>query len=185
MEDNEIVELFWARDPQALTAVADKYTAYCRTVADHILQSPEDTEECLNDTWLRAWNAMPPQRPRNLKLFLARIARNLALDRYSARRAEKRGGGEVELVLDELAECLPDHTDVESAYEGKELEQCIRTFVRSLPEREGNVFVRRYFYAESAAEIGKRYGLKDNHIMVILSRTRAKLRRQLKKEGYL
>lgn len=185
MEDNEIVELFWQRDPQALAAAADKYTAYCRTVADHILQSPEDTEECLNDAWLRAWNAMPPQRPRNLKLFLARIARNLALDRYSARKAEKRGGGEMELVLDELAECLPDRTDVEREYEGRELEQFVRSFVRGLPAREGNVFVRRYFYAESAAEIGKRYGLTGNHVMVILSRTRAKLQKQLKKEGYL
>ena len=185
MEDNEIVALFLERDPRALAAAADKYSAYCRAVADHILRSPEDTEECLNDTWLRAWNAIPPQKPRNLKLFLARIARNLALDRYSARRAEKRGGGEMELVLDELAECLPDHTDVEREYEGRELEQFVRSFVRGLPVREGNVFVRRYFYAESVAEIGRRYGLTDNHVMVILSRTRAKLRKQLKKEGYL
>lgn len=102
-----------------------------------------------------------------------------------AQSAEKRGGGELPLVFEELAECLPGGTDAETACEGKELEQCVRRFVRALPERDGNVFVRRYFFTEPAAVIAKRYGLSENHVLVILSRTRKKLKRELMKEGYL
>lgn len=119
-----------------------------------------------------------------LRLFLARIVRNLALDRFHARNAQKRGGGEIALVLDELGECLGGGPDAEAAYEAKELRESIRRFVEALPEREGNVLVRRYFFAEPVAEIAGRYGLSENHVMVILSRTRKKLRAHLLKEGY-
>lgn len=103
---------------------------------------------------------------------------------FQSRSAEKRGGGEIVLVLDELAECLAGESDVESEYEARELGQCIRMFVRALPERDGNVFVRRYFFTEPVAEIAKRYGLTDNNVMVILSRTRKKLKVHLIKEGF-
>ena len=118
-------------------------------------------------------------------MFLAKITRNLAFNRFNARNAEKRGGGEIALVLDELGECLGGGADAEAAYEAKELRQCIRRFVRALPEREGNVLVRRYFFAESVADIAKRYDLRENNVMVILSRTRRKLKAHLLKEGYL
>lgn len=185
MEDSQIIELYWRKNADAISETADKYGAYCFTIANNILHSAEDSEECVNDTWLHAWNAMPPQRPAVFRIFLAKITRNLSLNRFQARNVEKRGGGEIRLVLDELSECLAGGTDVEAAYEAAELEQCIRCFVRSLPERERNVFVRRYFFTEPVAEIAARYGLTANHIMVMLSRTRKKLKLALKKEGFL
>ena len=184
MEDDQIVALYWQKNADAIAETNGKYGAYCFAIADNILRSKEDAEECVNDTWLHAWNAMPPQRPRRLKLFLAKITRNLSFNRFHAGTAQKRGGGEMELVLDELAECIAAESDVESAYEAKELGQSVNRFIRTLPERHGNVFVRRYFFTESAAVIAKRYGLTENNVMVILSRTRKKLKAHLIKEGY-
>ena len=106
MEDRQIVELYWQKNADAISETSSKYGAYCFTIADHILNNAEDSEECVNDTWLHAWNAMPPQRPNALRMFLARITRNLSVNRFNARSAEKRGGGEIILVLDELADCL-------------------------------------------------------------------------------
>ena len=184
MEDGQIIALYWQKSADAITETNSKYGVYCFAIADNILHSKEDAEECVNDTWLNAWNAMPPHRPRRLKLFLAKITRNLAFNRFHARTAQKRGGGEMELVLDELAECIANESDMESAYEARELGQSINAFVRALPVREGNVFVRRYFFTDSVAAIAKRYGLTENNVMVILSRTRKKLKTQLIKEGY-
>lgn len=185
MEDSEIVELYWQKNANAISETANKYGAYCFTIANNILHSAEDSEECVNDTWLHAWNAMPPQRPNVLRMFLAKITRNLSFNRFNARNVEKRGGGEIILVLDELGECLASGSDVEAAYEAMELEQCIRRFVRMLPERERSVFVRRYFFTEPMSAIAERYGLTVNNITVILSRTRKKLKLELMKEGYL
>lgn len=185
MEDAQIVKLYWQKNADAISETANKYGAYCFTVADNILHSAEDSEECVNDTWLHAWNAIPPQRPNVLRMFLAKITRNLSFNRFNARSAEKRGSGEIALVLDELSECLASEADVEAAYEATELEQCIRRFVRSLPERDRNVFVRRYFFTEPVTSIAERYGLTANNIAVILSRTRKKLKFELIKEGYL
>lgn len=185
MEDSQIVELYWQKSEDAISETVNKYGAYCFTIADNILHSAEDSEECVNDTWLHAWNAMPPQRPNVLRMFLAKITRNLSFNRFNARSVEKRGGGEIPLVLDELSECLAGGADVEAAYEVTELEQCICRFVRALPERDRNVFVRRYFFTEPVASIAERYGLTANNIMVALSRTRKKLKHELMKEGYL
>lgn len=185
MEDHQIVELYWQKNADAISETSSKYGGYCFAIADHILNNTEDSEECVNDTWLHAWNAMPPQKPNVLRMFLAKITRNLSVNRFKARNAEKRGGGEIIFVLDELEGCLADETDVEKAYEVRELEQCIRRFARELPARDGNVFVRRYFFTEPVAAIAERYGLTENNVMVILSRTRKKLRLKLVKEGYL
>lgn len=184
MKDNQIVELYWQKNTDAITETNNKYGVYCFAIANNILHNKEDSEECVNDTWLNAWNAIPPQKPRKLQIFLARITRNLSFNRFNARTAEKRGGGEIILVLDELAECIASESDVESAYVAKELGQSIKLFIRALPERDGNVFVRRYFFTESTAVIAKRYGLTENNVMVILSRTRKKLKTQLMNEGY-
>ena len=184
MEDSQIVALYWQRNSDAIQETAHKYGAYCFTIANNILYNTQDSEECVNDTWLNAWNAMPPQRPAKLQMFLAKITRNLSFNRFNARSAKKRGGAEIILVLDELSECLAGETDVEREYESKELGQCIRCFVLELPERDGNVFVRRYFFTESIIEIAERYGLTENHVMVILSRTRKKLKAHLEKEGF-
>lgn len=184
LEDSRIIELYWQRSPDAVSETANKYGAYCFTIAENILHNAEDSEECVNDTWLHAWNVMPPQRPGVLRLFLARITRNLAFDRFRARNAEKRFGGEMTLVLDELAECLGGGA-AEAEFEAEELRECIQRFVRALPERDGNVMARRYFFAEPVAGIARRYGLSENNVMVILSRTRGKLKAHLLKEGYL
>lgn len=185
MEDSQIIELYWRRSADAVSETNGKYGAYCFAIANNILRSAEDAEECVNDAWMRAWNAMPPQRPRVLRMFLGRITRNLAFDRFRERSAEKRGGGETALVLDELGECLGDGASAEAAFEAEELRRCVGRFVRALPEREGNVLARRYFFAEPVADIAKRYGLTENNVMVILSRTRKKLKAHLMKEGYL
>lgn len=185
MEDSRIVELYWQKNTDAIKESNRKYGAYCFAIADNILHNKEDSEECVNDTWLNAWNAIPPQKPAKLRMFLAKITRNLSFNRFNALSAKKRGGGEIVLVLDELSECIPSESNVESAYEAKELGQCIRLFVRTLPERDGNVFVRRYFFTEPVSEIARRYGLTENNVMVILSRIRKKLKTHLIKEGFI
>ena len=184
MEDIRIIELYFKRKEEAIKETDSKYGSYCFSVAENILHNTEDSEECVSDTWLAAWNAIPPQRPTVLRMFLAKITRNLSFNRFHARNADKRGGGELNLVLDELAECIANESDTENEYIVKELEQSIRLFVRNLPEREGNVFVRRYFFTEPVAVIAKRYHMTDNHVMVVLSRTRKKLKAHLSKEGY-
>lgn len=184
MEDNKIVALYWQRNENAIKETSRKYGAYCFAVADNILHNKEDAEECVSETWLKAWNAIPPQKPTILKIFLAKITRNLAINYFHTRSAQKRGGGEIILVLDELAECLASESDVMEEYEARELGQCIRRFVRLLPEREGNVFVRRYFFTEPIAQIAKKYGLSRNNVTVILSRTRSKLKAYLLEEGF-
>ncbi len=184
MEDSQILDLYWQRNDDAITQTDQKYGAYCHAIADNILHDHQDAEECVNDTWMQAWQTIPPTRPSVLRLFLARITRNLSINRYYARQTQKRGGGQTALVLEELKECLAATSDVESDYLAKELGESIRLFVRQLPEREANVFVRRYFFTESVAHIAARYNLTENHVMVILSRTRKKLKLHLKKEGY-
>ena len=185
MDDSRIVELYLQKNADAISETSSKYGPYCFTIADNVLHSPEDSEECVNDTWLHTWNAIPPQRPNVLRMFLAKITRNLSLKRFAARKADKRGGGEIILVLDELAECVTSGVDVETAYEAREMEECVRHFVRTLPERDGNVFVRRYFFMEPVSAIAMRYGLTENNVMVILTRTRKKLKLKLIKEEYL
>jgi len=185
MQDTEILALYFARDEEALDRTQQEYGAYCQRIAENILHDPLDAQECVNDTWLRAWNTIPPNRPTHLRLFLAKITRNLAFDRFKAMTAEKRGGGETALILDELAECMAADGDAETVFFGKELAGAINRFVRNLPEREGNLFIRRYFFAENLSQLALRYGLSANHAAVLLSRTRKKLKQFLQKEGYI
>ncbi len=184
MDDLQIVELYWQRNEKAITETDSKYGAYCFVIAHNILHNKEDSDECVNDTWLNAWNAMPPQRPGKLRMFLAKITRNLSFNRYNASRAEKRGGGEIPLVLEELAECLASETDVENDLMTKELGESIRLFVKALPERDAGIFLRRYFFTEPVSEIAERFGMTENNVMVILHRVRKKLKAHLIKEGY-
>lgn len=183
MDDAAIIDLYWTRDEQALAETEQKYGAYCRTIARNILYSPEDTEECVSDTWLGAWNSMPPKRPSILSAFLGRITRNLALDRWKAAHADKRGGGTLPLALDELDECIAAKGGVEAAMDEKELSRAIDAFLRTLPERECNLFLRRYWFLDSVREIARRYRLNENNVKSILFRTREKLRKYLQQEG--
>lgn len=183
MKDTEILALYWARDEQAIRETQHSYGRYCYSIAYNILKDREDSDECVNDTWLRAWNVIPPKRPDRLELFLGTITRNLSFDRWKGRHAMKRGGGEMTVALDELVECVPDRHSTEEAAEAAELERCINSFLYTLPERECNVFLRRYWYVEEYSEIAARYGMKLNTVKTSLFRTRSKLKEYLEKEG--
>ena len=182
MNDQQIIALYFERDERAIVETNQKYGSYCYTVAHNILNNPQDSEECVNDTWLKAWNSIPPARPNHLNLFLAKITRNLSFDKYKASHSQKRGGGELPLVLDELEFCVADSRDIEGELIAKEMEQSVLAFVRNLPDQERNIFLRRYFYVESIGEIAARYALKEGNVSVILSRTRQKLQQALRKE---
>ena len=183
MTDEEIISLYFDRSEEAIAATQRKYDGYCRAIVGRILGSARDTEEIISDTWLKAWLSIPPNRPRDLKLYLAKIGRNLALNRLRDGRAAKRGEA-ADAVLEELREVLGENT-TEETVNAKELQTAVNRFLRQLPERECNVFIRRCFYAESAEEIAARYGLRPNTVTVSLHRTRKKLREYLVKEGYL
>lgn len=184
LSDEKIIELYWIRDESAILRTDEKYGDYCFSVAYHILCCREDSEECVNDTWLRTWSSIPPAWPSFLKQFLAKITRNLSLDYYRSGHAKKRGEGEVLLVLDELSECVSGTENVEMAVFEKQLEEAINDFVGGLPSQERNIFIRRYFFLDQTAEIAKRYALKEPNIRKILSRTRVKLKKYLLEEGY-
>lgn len=183
MTDEEIISLYHSRSEDAITATQRKYDGYCRTVIGRILGTPRDVEEILSDTWLQAWMSIPPAQPQNLRLYLGKIGRNLALNRLRDGRAGKRGEA-ADLVLEELSEVLGENT-TEEAVDARELQRSINRFLHMLPSRDCDIFVRRCFWAESAAEIAQRYALRENTVTVILHRTRKKLRNYLLKEGYL
>ena len=185
MEDAQIIDLYWQRSEDAIPETESKYGRYCRAIADNVLSNALDAEECVNDTWLAAWNSMPANRPAALSLYLGKISRNLALDRLAARRAAKRGGGRTDAVLDELAECLPGGESPEKKTEAKELSARIDAFLRALPETERLVFVSRYWYASPVDVIAARFGFTRSKTASMLQRTRSKLRTQLTKEEWL
>ena len=184
MDDLKIIELFFARDEQALGESQRKYGRYIEAVAENILGSKEDAEEVSNDTWLRAWNSIPPENPKSLKVYLGTLARNLSFDRHRKMTAEKRGGCEVALCLEEAEEFLADTKSISEEYEKREFTRFLNEFLHSLPDRECDIFVRRYFYCDSTAAIANRFAVKESNVLVILSRTRRKLKNAIEKGGY-
>ncbi len=184
MNDLEIIELYFLRDESAIERTDAEYGKYCYVIANNILSDHEDAEECVNDTYLRAWNSIPPQRPSSLKHFLAEITRNLALNRYNEKKAKKRGGGESAAVLEEIDEFVLGTRDIDGELLKNELISSINRFLYSLPERESNIFVKRYYHFSSTKEIAEMYGLKESNVLMILSRTRKKLKKYLQEEGY-
>lgn len=184
MDDNDIIRLYWARDDQAIRATAEKYGQYCGSIARNILNDQQDAEECVNDTYLRAWNAMPDLWPERLPSFLGRITRNLAFNRYQHGRAEKRGGGETALVLDELAGCVSGRDSAEQLLDRQELARALNSFVRDLPEEKRRIFVRRYWYADSIADIAGDCGLLRGTVSKALERMRRQLRTYLRERGF-
>lgn len=185
MNDSEIVNLYWQRSAEAVAETQRKYGGYCYAIANGLLGNAQDAEECVNDTWLKAWNAMPANRPARLAPFVGRITRSLSLDRFRNNRAQKRGGGELPLILEELRGCVPSVPSAAQAVEDAELEQSVGDFLRTLPARDCNIFLRRYWYAESLADISRRYGVKLNTVKTSLFRTRGKLKSFLEKEGII
>ena len=183
MEDGKIIDLYWARSQQAIAESEQKYGPYCHTIARRILDREEDAEECVNDTWLRAWNAMPPQRPKILSAFFGKLTRNLSLDRWRRIRAAKRGGSQVEVALHELEECLPDTHRPDENLEAGETAAIISAFLRRQPEMDRALFVRRYFHLEPLDDLGDKFGLSAGQVKSKLHRMRSKLKRELEREG--
>ncbi len=185
MNDRQIVELYWQRDEEAIRASSSRYGGYCRRIAGNILGDWQDVDECLSDTWVGAWNAMPPHRPSRLGLFLGKITRNLAWDTVRARTARKRGGGACTAALEELGECVPSVPGADQVVEDRELAEMVNRFLHTLGSRDCSVFLRRYWYVEPLEDIGERYGLNVNTVKTILFRTRKKLKAYLEKEGVI
>ena len=183
MEDRKIVDLYWQRDENAIPETAAKFGGYCRTIAYNILSDAEAAEECLNDTWLRAWNTMPTNRPSRLAPYLGKLSRWISLTRLREKTSLKRGGGETEPVLDELAEAVDSGADVEKAVELKELNAALRRFLKTLGETERQVFLARYWFIASIAEIAEKFGFSESKVNSMLHRTRKKLLGYLKEEG--
>ena len=184
MDDQMIVDLFWRRSSDAIAETAKKYGSYCYRIAYHILANTEDSEECVNDTYLNTWNAIPPHRPKMLSTFLGKIVRNLAFNRYKHNTADKRGGGEITAVLDELAGCVSGNDNVEQIYEHKELIAAINGFLGTLPAEKRNIFVCRYWYTDSISNIAARYNMTYAAVSMDLNRLRTKLHNYLTERGY-
>ena len=184
MEDIQIIDLYWARSEQAISETDAKYGRYCRSIAYNILKNNEDADECVNDTYMGAWNSMPPHRPNALQIFLGKITRRLSIDLWRHKNAEKRGGGQMEMCLDELADCVPSGSSPEAAAEFNELQRCYDSFVAELPQTERRVFVLRYWYMESIASVSAITGFSESKVRSMLYRTRIKLRKCLEKEGF-
>lgn len=182
MTDNDIIELYFSRNEDAIRCSEEKYGTYCLAVASNIVSS-EDAKECVNDTWLGAWNSIPPKHPLDLKLFFAKITRNLAYNKFRMNSTVRRGGGQISAVLDELSDVI-SHDDIESRIEGMELTRSINAFLAALDVRERGIFIRRYFFVEATADIARRYAISKTNVLTVLSRTRKKLKRHLEKEGY-
>ena len=182
MLDSQIIELYEARDERAISETAAKYGSLCKSIAHNILQNLQDAEECVNDTWLRTWNSIPPAKPIPLKPYVAKITRNLAIDKYRIEHREKRGYGEISVAYDEISEITASGYRIEDAWREQDFIDMINAFLGTLPDRDRNVFVRRYFFADGAPDIAKRFGISQGNVLKILSRTRKKLKNYLDME---
>ena len=183
MDDKQLIDLYWARSESAIAETDKKYGKLCHRIAYNILTNLQDSEECVSDTYLKAWNAIPPKRPAKLSAFLGKITRNFALNRYEKYTAEKRGGGEVPIALDELAECIPDPHSVEQMVDNRILVDKLNVFLGTLPAEARRIFMRRYWEVCSIPEIAEIYGISESKVKVSLFRTRGKLKTFLEKEG--
>ena len=184
MEDEKIIQLYWNRNEEAILVTEKKYSVYCSSIARNILGSCEDAQECVNDTWLSAWNSMPPHKPRQLSIFLGKITRNLSLNRWRCRSAEKRGNGQMELVLDELEQIVSGKESVEQEIDRRELLQAINDFLGNLSEQKRSIFLCRYWYGDSVKNIALRFGITENYVSVILNRLRKNLKEELERGGF-
>ena len=186
MKDDAILDLFWQRNEDAIAAVKTKYGPYCAAIARRILADPQDAEECVSDTWLKAWNAIPPHRPPRLALFLGKITRETALNRWKAAAAQKRGGGETPLALEELGDQFSTGEDpVAQAAELAQLGKAISHFLRTQPTQTADLFVGRYYHLKPIRDLAREFGLSESNVKTTLHRTRKKLKTYLEKEGLL
>ena len=184
VDDESIIGLYFERNEQAIAETSGKYSELCKRIAMNILDDKSDAEEVLGDTWLRVWNTVPPEHPKNFPAFLTVIVRNFALDRYRRKKTAKRPEAFTS-VLDEAAELYPSDTDIAEQTERRAVIEAINRFLGTLPKKKRILFVRRYFYLDSIDEIVRRLGVTESYATVTLMRIRKKLRAQLEKEGLL
>jgi len=184
LDDTNIVQLFWERNESAIPQTVETYGAYCTSIAMNILGNREDAEECVSDACLRLWNTIPPHRPNRLSTFLGKIVRNIALSRYRKSTADKRGGGNLPAVLEELSDVITGGDDVEQAWENKELGDAIDAFLETLSPQARRLFVRRYWYTDSIFHIADRFGMSEGAVTMSLKRTRQKLHNYLTERGF-
>ena len=182
--DQAILDLYFERSEEAIQATMDKYGALLRSLSWNILGDHEDVEECVSDSYLAAWNAIPPQRPQYFKAYLCRIARNFALDKVRARKRDKRGGGQIPLILDEMEELLASDSDIVQTLEGQELSGLISDYLRKQPDRRRIIFLQRYYYAASLKEIAEAHKTTEGAVKVLLHRMRRELKEELEIQGY-
>lgn len=185
MDDRQIINLFKERSETAIAETATKYGKLCHTIAYNILCNEEDTEECVNDAYLKAWEVIPPQIPEKLAAFLGKITRNLAITKYRYKCSKKRGGGQVALALEELAECIPDKNSTEQAISDKLFLEQINTFLETLSIEKRKVFMQRYWYLRPINEIAEEFSMSESKVKMILHRTRNSLKEVLEKEGII
>ncbi len=184
MNDDAIIRLYWNRDETAITETSRKYGNYCFSIAYNILYNKEDSEECVNDTYSRAWNTIPPQKPSVFSSFIGRIVRNISLDRYRKNLAEKRGGNVIPVLLDEIGEIASDSPSPEDDVVRNELAKAINDFLYDLPLEKRVMIVRRYWYADDIKSIALRLGTSENNISASIRRIRIKLRDYLLARGF-
>ena len=183
MDDNHIVDLYWERSEAAISETDKKYGRYCHYIAYNILFNNEDSQECVNDTYLKAWKTIPPYRPRGLAAFLGRLTRNISINRYKYINADKRSDGQIPLVLDELQECGPAREDADNVLEDMALAAVFNRFLSDLPEEARNIFMRRYWYMCSVKEIAGDYSITESKVKMSLMRSRNHLKQLLEEEG--
>jgi RNA polymerase sigma-70 factor (ECF subfamily) len=179
MDDKQIIELYLARSDDAISVTAAKYSPYCMKIAFNILRNHEDSEECVNDTWLRTWNSIPPNIPRVLSTFIGRITRNLAIDRYRYLTSSKHGGSDIPLILDELSECLFGIDNIERTIDSSDITEALNSFLETLSQKQRIVFVRRYWYSWSVSEISSQMSISETNVTTMLMRIRKKLKSHL------
>ena len=184
MTDQQILELYWARSEDAIAETDKLYGRYFLFIAREILRNEEDAKETVNDTYLKAWNIIPPQKPNPLKAFLGRITRQLSINRLELNTAKKRGGGQYTLALDELAECIPDGSSEEALVSKIALTDALNRFLRELPTEQRQIFLLRYWYACSIQDIADAFYMGQSKVTSILFRVRNQLKEQLEKEGF-
>jgi len=183
LDDRKIIDLYWRRSEAAIGETANKYARYCHSISFNILHDMEDAEECVNDTYLRAWNAMPPHRPNCLAVFLGKITRNLSLDKFRHYAAGKRGFAQTTLALAELTECVPAAESIERTLDGKELAELLNRFLKSLPKQKRVMFVQRYWYLMPIKAVAEHLGESESQVKSALLRTRNSLKAFLEQEG--
>lgn len=182
MKDIDIIKLYFARSEKAIDETNVKYGAYCKCIAYNILCNQQDSEECVNDTYLRAWNSIPPKEPSNLRTYLGRITRGLAINRYKLYSAEKRGGSTADIVFSELEGCIPSQMRVEDSLDEKLLLKSIEDFLRRQSTEKRNIFLRRYWYCSSISDIARDFSVSESKVASILYRQRMKLKEHLESE---